>query len=601
VSSFYETRGRLSYHQKMIRPALSPVYSLHKVPTAKKTDNTLLYEYEVRYIPAEVVQAESHCLRLADDIYDDYFYKPAMAKKMAWRQKNRRSDEPIAKTEQQRLSLAKNIYPPPEALQKALENQPKNERGTADETVFFPGTIAQAFNPKELQQRVTAKLASGEDRTSMDELTFQYINPSNRTRHQQETLEEIYYQRARSSSLSTLGEVRRVIAHARKKRPEPPDAVPGRAATNPKRSESVLGHRGSREKTRQNPHDKQGPDLLSNPLALSDSFAVSKCLCIKPGRIDAKISQAARAKTQEPLIPVERVALPQCKTFGTSALILSRSQSLGTKSLLDTTLTGIPLSTEEASAYTPLYIGGSHSRSSGIGSANNIVKNMFEPIRSSTLALHNSRLSRDSTCSAIATPQTLDPRPSLTTNNLSREYPDLKDKLVENVLNTLRSSILTISDLDPDMTLRESNSNGLKASVIEQLLTSKSTYRDTGPGSVPKLAIDPATTGTVKRVRRTPRLQSTPITCESHQRTGAKEKEANICLQEGPCLDPVLEARQRVQTSDKKHRPADSSLESTKVDLFITQSHSLHGDGSDEAIYIELGMSTPLNLSEQQN
>lgn len=586
----------------MIRPALSPVYSLHKVPTAKKTDNTLLYEYEVRYIPAEVVRAESHCLRLADDIYDDYFYKPAMAKKKAWQQKNRRSDEVILKTEQQRLSLAKNICPPPEAFHKALECQPLNEKGTSDNTVFFPGTIAYALDSKEIQQQITTKLAASEDRTSMGELTFQYINPSNRTKHQQETLEEIYYQRARSSSLSTLGEVRRVIAHTKKKRPDPSDAVTGRAVTNPKRSESILGQRGfketSRQKSKQKPDYKQSSELIPNPLALSDSLAISKCLCVKPGRVDPKLSHSNQIKTQEPLVPVERIILPQCKTFGTSALILSRSQSTGTKSLLDTTLTGIPLSTEEASAYTPLYIGSSHSRSSGIGSANNIVKNMFEPIRSSTLALHNSKLSRDSTCSTIAAPQTLDPRPSLTTNNLSREYPDLKDKLVENVLNTLRSSILTINDLDPDMTLRESNLHGLKPSVIEQLLDSKTSCKDNSPKTVPKLAIDTATHGTVKRARRVLKLHSTPTLCDSGQKPGAKERGANTCLQEEPCLDPISEAKQRVQTSDKKHRPANSLLEDTKNDLFITQGYSLHGDGSDEAIYIELGMSTPPNLSE---
>lgn len=582
----------------MIRPALSPVYSLHKVPTAKKTDNTLLYEYEVRYIPAEVVQAESHCLRLADDIYDDYFYKPAMAKKKAWQQKNRRSDEVILKTEQQRLSLAKNICPPPEAFQKALECQPSNEKGTSDNTVFFPGTTTYALGSKEIQQRVTAKLAVNEDRTSMDELTFQYINPSNRTKHQQETLEEIYYQRARSSSLSTLGEVRRVIAQAKRKRPDPSDVAIGRAVTNPTRSESTLKQRGFKEKPRQKPGDGRGPEVVPNPLALSDPFAISKCLCIKPGRMDPKLSHSNRAKTRDPLIPVERIVLPQCKTFGASALILSKSQSTGTRSLLDTTLTGIPLSIEEASAYTPLYIGSSHSRSSGIGSANNIVKNMFEPIRSSTLALHNSKLSRDSGCSTIATPQTLDPRPSLTTNNLSREYPDLKDKLVENVLNTLRSSILTINDLDPDMTLRENNLHGLKPSVIEQLLDSKTSCKDNSPTSVPKLAIDTATSGTVRRVRRVLKLHSTPIICGSRQKSGSKEKEEDPCLQEKLYLDPVSETEQRAQISGKKYRPIDSSLDDTKSDLFITQGYSLHGDGSDEAIYIELGMSTPPNLSE---
>lgn len=584
----------------MNRPALSPVYSLHKVPTAKKTDNTLLYEYEVRYIPAEVVQAESHCLRLADDIYDDYFYKPAMAKKMAWRQKNRRLEEPISKNEQQKLSLAKNIQPPPEALQRALEHQMANERETRDDTVFSPGTITYALNPKEIQQRVAAKLAAGEGCTTMDELTFQYINPSNRTKHQQETLEEIYYQRARSSSLSTLGEVRRTIAQTKKKRIEQSDAALKRAATNPNRSGSVIGQRGSKGNARQRQGERQGLELVPNPLSVSDSSAISKCLFIKPGRIDAKVSKIDRARTQEPLIPIERGAIPQCKTFGASALIVSRSQSIGTKSLLDTTLTGIPLSTEEASAYTPLYIGGSHSRSSGIGSANNIVKNMFEPIRSSTLALHNSRLSRDSTCSAVTTPNTLDPRPSLITNNLSREYPDLKNKLVENVLNTLRSSILTINDLDPDMTLRESNSHGLKPSVIEQILESNSVYRSNSSRSVPKYSLDLSTSGTVKRPRRIPKPQSTPVAGEFTRRSSSKEKEMQLDSREEVSLDPVLEAKQRVQTSDKKQRVADSSLENTKIDLFITQGHS-HGDGSDEAIYIELGMSTPLNLSEQQN
>lgn len=593
-------RDSSNRHQKMNRPALSPVYSLHKMPTAKKTDNTLLYEYEVRYIPAEVVKAESHCLRLADDIYDDYFYKPAVAKKMAWKQKNRRLDEPILKAGQERLSLAKNIRPPAEALQKVIEHQVINERETVDNMEFSPKTVTHAINPKEIQQRVTAKLAAGEDRAVTNELTFQYINPSNRTKYQQETLDELYYQRARSSSLSTLGEARRTIAQTKKKRMEPSDAVLRRATTNPNRAESVTGQRRSKGNTKQKQNDRWGLELLPNQLSLSDSSTISKCLFIKPGRADAKVAMTERTKTQEPLIPIERVAVPHCKTFGASALILSRSQSIGTKSLLDTTVTGIPLSTEEVSAYTPLYIGGSHSRLSGIGSSNNIVKNMFEPIRSSTLALYNSRLSRDSTCSTITAPNTLDPRPSFITNNLSKEYPNLKDKLVENVLNTLRSSILTINDLDPDMALRESNSHGLKPSIIERLLESNSDCKSNSTRTAPKHSIDLTTSGTIKRPKRTPKLQSTPVAREFNQQSDTKGKDVQLGLQDDTCLDPVLEAKQRVQTSDKKQRAVESSLENTKVDLFITQGHSL-GDGSDEAIYIELGMSTPLNLSEQQS
>lgn len=136
---------------------LSPIYSLHKVPTAQKADNALLYEYEVRYLPADAVRQDSHCLKLAQDIYEEHVRKPHEVKKEAWEHRAQ--------------------------AQTALGAQPI--------------LIRPVHTAEHLQ---------------LDDLEVDEISPLNRTKQQRETLEDLYYQRTRLPSLSALGEFRRALA-----------------------------------------------------------------------------------------------------------------------------------------------------------------------------------------------------------------------------------------------------------------------------------------------------------------------------------------------------------------------------------------------------
>ncbi|TNJ26818.1 hypothetical protein GMRT_10603 [Giardia muris] len=136
---------------------LSPIYSLHKVPTAQRADNALLYEYEVRYLPADAVRQDSHCLKLAQDIYEEHVRKPHENKKEAWEHRAH--------------------------AQSALGTQP-----------------------------ILVRPVHTIDHLRLDDLEIDEISPLNRTKQQRETLEDLYYQRTRLPSLSALGEFRRALA-----------------------------------------------------------------------------------------------------------------------------------------------------------------------------------------------------------------------------------------------------------------------------------------------------------------------------------------------------------------------------------------------------